>query len=739
MGISLHLKRTVFGSPTKIALTLSILLVLFGIQLRKTGPRLCVRSFVPLENMASILGTIHDIYLVQRHHSIPYLTFGSFFSFIRSCRGWYDTGKRKALEQGETLHITAPYTFANGFVIAQSSTTPLIDPRTNNYVGQVLLDFSVTDIFSVLTYSGTPLSTGGFPLLITVENRSLEHDTVIGPGFNGSVSSQPVSEVVMPFDQDCQGDDACSYQSHDFENIVASMKAGNSSFVQFDRTSSNGGTETIYMVHAPITVPYLTPVNASDFSRGAIKDTHLTYSLALAETAQGILEPFTAIGEQMQRQINIAIGILAAVIVIAVAATIGISYLVARSISEPMPCLLELVRLLNSRDWDQDPPMVDQTIGSKEIVNVSNSMESLYRVVRLANVSFHAGDMEAAYRVLVDALHLFRCLNNKKAIGVASNNLGNTMLAMYRIMQFEKVESKFGLSRQDCISRGTTYFHEAIQLGEEAYDEFHDIEGWSPNCLDFMQHLSNRYFNRGIFLLTVKNDHPHPDEIQNLGFRDLQVARDMDDEIESQGEECGWGSVNRLEKLFAVQLVRVRGYLLLLEMGYSDDWEIDENLQRLFQMLDDESRNPSSDLFKGMSYIGRLQQAETEMAKHLLIKGEVVAAARTAIRMLIEDERIFLHAKATAVKVMQAYVESRESNIDDSSRAILLESLEDLAQDLSEQDDTRIDESISYTRSHRIASKSLRNIGESIESKPSSRRRWSIQEQSGHFVTMEQF
>lgn len=640
---------------------------------------------------------------------------------------------------GDNLYITAPYIFAGDAEIGLSSTSPLIDPRTNSYVGQVLLDFSVTDIFNALTSSSTPLSDGGFPLLITVEGSLSGGDTVIGPGLNGSVVSLPVSEIVLPFDQDCDSDESCRERQRKFDVIVASMKVGNISLSNFKKTRPDGGTETVYMASAPVNVDYLDPVDASNFTRGALTRTHLTYSLSLAETSQGVLEPFSAIEQEMQRQINVAIGILAAVIVVAVLATIGISYLVARSISEPMTCLLELIRLLNRRDVTQEAPEVDQTMGSKEIINVSNSMESLYRVVRLANLSFYAGDLEAAYHILIDALRLFRRLDNKKAIGIACNNLGNTMLAVYRETEIEGVDSKFGLTQQDIITKGTAYFFEAIQLGEKAYDEFFDVEGWSSKCLDFMQHLSNRYFNRAIFLLTVKKDHSKPDEIETLGYRDLDVARDMDAEIETQGEEIGWGSVNRSEKLFNVQLVRLRGYLLLLEMGYDDDLDVDEKVEDLFTMLADEAKKESSDLFKEVKYIGRLQQAETLLMKYLSIKGELVAAARIAIRMLMEDERIFLDAEARAIQVLQAYLESSDCDIDKASRKGLVESLDDMMNDLQQYHAAR-NQSVASTRSHHIASKSLRNIGDVFSSrKPSSSTRWSVSDKSGTFVTMEQF
>lgn len=65
-------------------------------------------------------------------------------------------------------------------------------------------------------------------------------------------------------------------------------------------------------------------------------------------------------------------------------------------------------------------------------------------------------------------------------------------------------------------------------------------------------------------------------------MRDLQIARDMDVEIVDQGTEVGW-QVNTADKLFKVSLNRARGHLLLLEMGYLDDWDLEELLEELFK------------------------------------------------------------------------------------------------------------------------------------------------------------
>ena len=88
-----------------------------------------------------------------------------------------------------------------------------------------------------------------------------------------------------------------------------------------------------------------------------------------------------------------------------------------------------------------------------------------------------------------------------------------------------------GMHKREVVSKGTAYFRTSIKLGEESYDKFFEEQGWSPECLTFMQHLSSRYFNRAMFLLAMKNYHSKPMESEQLGLRDLQISKDMDVEV----------------------------------------------------------------------------------------------------------------------------------------------------------------------------------------------------------------
>ena len=228
-------------------------------------------------------------------------------------------------------------------------------------------------------------------------------------------------------------------------------------------------------------------------------------------------------------------------------------------------------------------------------------------------------------------------------------------------MKADGVKRKYGLSVSEVVERGITCFHEAIKLGEAAYDEFYNTEGWTPNCLDFMQHLSNRYFNRAIFLLNVKDEHSQPNEIQKLGMRDLDIARDMDLEVIAYANDIGWNSNHRAGAVFNVGLVRIRGLVLLMEMGYSDDWGIEEKFEDLFDFLNDELKKQESGLFHDMDFTARRQELETEMIRYALCKGDVRIAARIAIRSLVEDEYILLSAQVQALVALMAVVDKDQS------------------------------------------------------------------------------
>eukprot|EP00980_Cylindrotheca_fusiformis_P018801 scaffold6265_cov193-Cylindrotheca_fusiformis.AAC.21 len=394
-----------------------------------------------------------------------------------------------------------------------------------------------------------------------------------------------------------------------------------------------------------------------------------------------------------------------------------------------------------SRDGiGQDVSSSKKFQASFEIVGFCHTMEILYKLVRSANAAFHAGELEVAYKVLVDALRLFKRLDNKKAIAVANNNLGNILLGMYRELQISKKEELAGLSRKKMVTTGIGHFHKSIQMGEKAYDDFHLQQGWTPQCLDFTQHLANRYFNRGLFLLIVKEDHEKPGELEALGKRDLQITRDMDQEVVAYGEDIGWGASDRVASLFNVNLVRLRGYNQLLDLGYEDDFNIEDLVEDSFHMVKTESKKDSSNLFELIGLPGRLQQIETELMKYKLRSGDIKTAAKVAIRMLFEDELIFVDALSQAIEVLLQYLVI--ADFENSDRLRLKEVLEDYHEYLKveavkqkQSEICALESSMAFKRSTEFSTGSLSTRHMTSERLSA----WTLKACSGQFVVMEDF
>ena len=87
------------------------------------------------------------------------------FGFDARCRGWYADSKAKP---GGHIHITAPYDFASSDVVGMSAAASLIDPSSNQYIGETLIDFSPGSFINALVVN-TAIGQGetGFPVVIT--------------------------------------------------------------------------------------------------------------------------------------------------------------------------------------------------------------------------------------------------------------------------------------------------------------------------------------------------------------------------------------------------------------------------------------------------------------------------------------------------------------------------------------------------------------------------------------------
>ncbi|CAB9503300.1 expressed unknown protein [Seminavis robusta] len=664
------------------------------------------------------------------------------YGYDPRCRNWYHKGREAVGGNRSAVYATPPYLFAGSNIYAQSAASPLFDPKTGKHVGTTLVDYISQPILDSLDDRNFALSGKGFPVLITIEEDNFKADTVIGPGRDAE--ARPIAELILPNDPECGGE-SCE---DGFHKILKDMKAGNSGNSKFTRMASDGAEEAIYISYAPVVVKTFSAVDSSDYSRGVQRADYLLYSLAFAEFEDAMLDQFVAIEEDIDSQFYITLAVLCITIILSTAFIVYFSKVITVSMTEPMLHLLELIKTINRmKDGEDRPePPMDRLYGSWEVLNVTCTMERLYKVIRSANAAFFAGDVETAYEVLKDALKLFKRLGNKKAIGVACNNLGNTLLAAYRTLKATKQKRICGFKKKEIIAKGTACFHEAIQQGEKAYDDFYEREGWSPNCLDFMQHLSNRYFNRAMFLLTVKADHPKPDEIQELGMRDLQISRDMDVEIVDEGTQVGW-DVRGPDKTFEVMLSRFKGHLVLLEMGYSDEFELEEWMLEAVALVRKELKNQdTSVLFHELGPAGRMQQIEHELVHYFMLQKDYKTAARIGIRMLYEDEFTLPSAQLLAVRALLMHVGERSDVKEDVKDALAeyLRRVEMAVQEIdvhraSQMMDTDMDNMSRMSFSANIEESSSKNLPTDISGDLSLQRRISLAQSGRGDITMEQF
>ena len=529
-------------------------------------------------------------------------------------------------------------------------------------------------IIEALSPEETPLYPGGFHVLITTERHKLGPgtDVVLGPNFEFGVEVAKLEDLLFTEEKCDDGDNSgCENREIFVDTILKKMQVGGSGSTKFARRSADGQEEQVYFTYAPITVKSFRAIDPSNITRGVEEYEITPYSLALGEPQSAIFSTFEEIEDPLDFTVTISMTVMSVMIVVAFGFVALISSRAARSIVVPVAQLLTLIQNINRFDITEDLPEIQD--GSVEVSKVRDTFERLYMVVRFANTAFFSGELVKAYETLNDALELFTKLNNPKAMGVANNNLGNTMLTVYRALNKTGIPSICGLSKEKAVSKGIDYFNAAIDAGEKALAKINDEEGWSTNYLIFMQQLSNRYFNRAIFLMTVKKDHPNPMEAERQGVMDLSTTKDMDREVVDNGDQQGFKGDR--DVYFDLLLSRIKGILLLVSLGYEDEWGLDELFDDARRELVNAMKDPSSNvLFRHVEPAGQMQRLDSALIQYYRVGEEkdVHKAAEVAIRMMYEDDYVLGEAASIAIKALIDFCDNataEELNGEDPSDA----------------------------------------------------------------------
>jgi hypothetical protein len=192
--------------------------------------------------------------------------------------------------------------------------------------------------------------------------------------------------------------------------------------------------------------------------------------------------------------------------------------------------------------------------------------------------------------------------------------------------------------------------------------------------------------------------------------------------------------------MFNVNLVRLRGHNQLLEMGYKDDFAIEDLIEASFEMVKTESQKESSNLFHRIGLPGRMQQLETELMKYKLRSGDLKTASRVAIRMLFDDELVFVDALSQAVEVLLQYLDV--AGFEKSDHLKMKETLEDYHEYLKIEAVKQKQSEIFALESSFAVKRSTEFNSSTYTARHLNSERlsvWTLKDCSGQFVVMEDF
>jgi len=128
--------------------------------------------------------------------------------------------------------------------------------------------------------------------------------------------------------------------------------------------------------------------------------------------------------------------------------------------------------------------------------------------------------------MISDALKLFRKIGDEKAIGIACNNLGNTLHAVCKQQKFvgECCNRIPGIC---ALNTALQHYDESILIAQNHLNEAFGDE----QKAEFTQQMADRMFNRAMFLLLIASDKCAPPNARMMALSDIEKVRRMDDDV----------------------------------------------------------------------------------------------------------------------------------------------------------------------------------------------------------------
>lgn len=204
------------------------------------------------------------------------------------CRSWFHTGKTLYEANKQPVFITALHESAlenSAFNSSATATSPVVNPVTEVYVGQTLINFIPSAVRSMLD----PL-TDYISFVIAPETNQSSGNTVVGPDKSSGWISAPIADLLFPHDP------LNSSRQIFFEMwILPSLNNGTSNYSEFSRINKHGDEEVFTLAFEPVYARVLLPLDPSNFSRGVNTSRILVYSVGIAAAKVAIEEPWQTI------------------------------------------------------------------------------------------------------------------------------------------------------------------------------------------------------------------------------------------------------------------------------------------------------------------------------------------------------------------------------------------------------------------------------------------------------------
>jgi len=321
--------------------------------------------------------------------------------------------------------------------------------------------------------------------------------------------------------------------------------------------------------------------------------------------------------------------------------------------------LSNIVKNTRKGEYDSIPPLKG---GCKEVQDVYNTFAKLNKIVKVSNTSFFSGKLEMAHHFVSDALVLYRKINDRKAIGVTCNNLANTLFAI----QYEKANET-----NCCDLRNACYVKQTVALYDEAVgysqQDFDAAEG--DLKVDYAIQLADRLFNRGLYFLFIDGYECAPDDSRQRGYNDITYSRNLHDDIRDYLLE-NKQLFEKASPYFSRLLRRINCLAAFHDdVGLRDIWDaralLDEANRLVGAATEASARGNFCPLFQEISCIGRKQQLESLEVLLALNYGDDSQAARTGMRMLVEDAYLM---ESAFVRSAEALLRCMKENPGDFSK-----------------------------------------------------------------------